>query len=140
MSPLTSSISNDFGSYTFHTPNYRNNGTHPVTPSVGSAYDAEVRVVTAYDGDNDDTTTSDNRGALECERLQIRWCGDGIYQPSYGEQCDHGLNNGKPGDSCSATCQNSIVELNPDLAIVKSVSGSTVQSGTVNYKITFNNI
>ena len=31
------------------------------------------------------------------------YCGDGILQPSFGEQCDDG-NNGS-GDGCSATCQ-----------------------------------
>jgi len=31
------------------------------------------------------------------------YCGDGILQPAFGEQCDDG--NNVPGDGCSATCQ-----------------------------------
>ena len=39
------------------------------------------------------------------------YCGDGILQTQYGEQCDDGPLNGTPGDGCSATCQ--IVSLAP---------------------------
>jgi hypothetical protein len=31
-------------------------------------------------------------------------CGNGIVET--GEECDHGANNGAPGNTCSATCQN----------------------------------
>lgn len=136
----SSIVSNDFGSFTFHTPNYRNNGSHPTTPSVGSAYDAEVRIATFYDGDNNASTTTDNRGELECERLQVRWCGDGILDTARGEVCDHGLSNGQPGDTCSLSCQTVILPpVKADLSIVKTVTGSTVQGGTVVYKISFSN-
>lgn len=33
------------------------------------------------------------------------YCGDGILQQVYGEQCDSGALNGTPGSGCSATCQ-----------------------------------
>ena len=32
------------------------------------------------------------------------WCGDGILQALYSEQCDDGAANGTVGDLCSATC------------------------------------
>ena len=31
-------------------------------------------------------------------------CGDGVLNPASGEQCDHGDQNGKSGDSCSSLC------------------------------------
>ncbi len=31
-------------------------------------------------------------------------CGDGIWQISLGEDCDHGANNGRPGNTCSTQC------------------------------------
>lgn len=33
------------------------------------------------------------------------YCGDGILQPQFGEQCDTGVDNGVTGSGCSATCQ-----------------------------------
>lgn len=126
-SPYTSNVSNSFGNYTFYKPNYRNPGTHPTTPSVGSAYDAETRMLTFFDGDNNQNTTSDNRGIVECQRYQVRWCGDGILATAYGEQCDNGLANGTPGNSCSATCQNVPLPLPPDVTVIKSVTGSKIQ-------------
>ena len=88
-----SSISNDFGSFSYTRANYRSDGSHPATPSIGTAYDAEMRLATFYDGDNKETTTSDNKGELECRRVQIRWCGDGILETARGEVCDNGLAN-----------------------------------------------
>jgi cysteine-rich repeat protein len=32
-------------------------------------------------------------------------CGNGIYEPSLGEECDDGTNNGASGDPCSASCK-----------------------------------
>ncbi len=32
-------------------------------------------------------------------------CGDGVRQPTLGEDCDAGPNNGMPGSGCSASCQ-----------------------------------
>lgn len=48
------------------------------------------------------TSTVSRQCATNC----LSWapyCGDGILQPYYGEQCDDGNNTG--GDGCSATCQ-----------------------------------
>ncbi len=50
-------------------------------------------------------TSSANR---HCAPGCMSWgpyCGDGILQTAYGEQCDDGALNGTPGDGCSATCQ-----------------------------------
>ncbi|KAH8896575.1 hypothetical protein GQ53DRAFT_889812 [Thozetella sp. PMI_491] len=32
-------------------------------------------------------------------------CGDGVYQPKIGEECDHGKSNGAPGDLCDKSCK-----------------------------------
>jgi cysteine-rich repeat protein len=32
-------------------------------------------------------------------------CGNGIYEPSVGEECDDGKSNGALGDPCSASCK-----------------------------------
>jgi len=32
-------------------------------------------------------------------------CGDGVWQSQYGEECDDGSQNGKPGDPCSISCK-----------------------------------
>jgi uncharacterized repeat protein (TIGR01451 family) len=142
--PYTSTVSNVFGNFTFNTPNYRNQlGSHPTTPSIGTAYDAEVRIATFYDGDNNKATTADNKGILECQRIQVRRCGDGIPQTAYGEQCDNGLLNGTAGNLCSNTCQNIPAPLNPDMSVTKSVSGgvtTNLASGTfITYNVNFFN-
>ncbi len=40
------------------------------------------------------------------------WCGDGIFQALYSEQCDDGVANGTTGDLCSDTC----VQLSPPVS------------------------
>ena len=40
------------------------------------------------------------------------WCGDGILQALYSEQCDDGVNNGVTGDLCSFSC----VQLSPPVS------------------------
>ena len=44
--------------------------------------------------------------------------------PNGGEQCDLGAMNGQPGSACTASCQNAPIPQNPDVTIVKTVSGS----------------
>ncbi len=139
-SPYTSTVSNSYGNFSFYKPNYRNPGSHPTTPALGSNYDAETRMLTFFDSDNNEGTTSDNKGVVECQRYQIRWCGDGILATAYGEQCDNGLANGTQGNSCSATCQNVPVPLPPDVTVQKSVTGSKIQGQNVTYTLTSRNI
>ena len=90
---------------TFHNPNIRSSGTHPNTPTVAPNFDAETRIVTLYDTDNNVSTIGDNRAVVECMKYRIRWCGDGIFDSSH-EQCDPNdpSHNGWSGQSCSATC------------------------------------
>ena len=139
-SPYVSVTPNQYGSFSFSKPNYRNPGTHPTIPSFSPNFDAEVRTATFYDGDNAKGTTPDNKGVLECQRIQIRRCGDGILAPAQGEQCDNGLANGTPGNACSSSCTPNPVPLYPDVTVIKSVTGSNIQGQNVTYKLTYNNV
>ncbi len=51
------------------------------------------------------STSSANRQCMPGCRAWAPYCGDGILQPQYGEQCDAGAMNGVAGSGCSATCQ-----------------------------------
>ncbi len=51
------------------------------------------------------STSTANRNCMPGCMAWAPYCGDGILQEVYGEQCDDGANNGTPGDGCSATCQ-----------------------------------
>jgi len=50
------------------------------------------------------------------------YCGDGILQPVYGEQCDD--SNNIPGDGCSATCQIESLAPTPGAGSPPSSGGS----------------
>jgi fibro-slime domain-containing protein len=55
------------------------------------------------DGKNDGTPGSCKP---DCSAwIPIISCGDGVLQTDKGEQCDHGANNGKAGDTCDAQCR-----------------------------------
>ena len=72
----------------FSMANFRSDGTHPATPTRFPSWDAEFRIVTLYDADDNLSTTSDNRAIVECQQNVIRRCGDGILDTKYGETCD----------------------------------------------------
>jgi hypothetical protein len=58
----------------FHNANIRNDGSHPVTPTPESSFDAEIRVATLYDLDDKTSTAADNHVVVECAHYVIRWC------------------------------------------------------------------
>lgn len=78
--------------------------------------------------------------------MTTHWCGDGVVDNgsfdnvTASEQCDLGSNNGKPGYLCTASCTNVPVPLNPDVTVIKSVTGSRIQGEWVTYTITYRNI
>lgn len=41
---------------------------------------------------------------VACQPYEISWCGDGVKDVEYGEDCDDGGENGKPG-KCSNLCK-----------------------------------
>lgn len=59
-----------------------------------------------YDSDDNLSTSSNNRAIVECQQNVLRWCGDGILEKKYGEQCDpkdpkkEGWGNGGCDTSC----------------------------------------
>jgi cysteine-rich repeat protein len=65
----------------------------------------EPPVEVCDDGVNDGeySTSSADKNCLPTCTGYGPYCGDGILQPAYGEQCDDG--NNVSGDGCSATCQ-----------------------------------
>ncbi len=40
---------------------------------------------------------------VECQQIGLQFCGDGVVDSKYGEQCDKGDSNGK--GKCSSTCK-----------------------------------
>ena len=91
----------------FSKPNYRSNGTHPSTPTQFPNWDSEFRSITLYDSDDNLSTSLNNRAIVECQRVVVRWCGDGIFQNKYGEKCDPNDPNkvGWGNGGCNASCQ-----------------------------------
>ena len=91
----------------FSKPNYRSNGTHPSTPTQFPNWDSEFRSITLYDSDDNLSTSLNNRAIVECQRVVVRWCGDGIFQNKYGEKCDPNDPNkvGWGNAGCNASCQ-----------------------------------
>lgn len=72
----------------FWIPNYKSNGKHPIYPSLQPEFDAEIKTLVLYDYDDNGETFSDNKLISDCTRILIRWCGDGIFQSAYNEECD----------------------------------------------------
>ena len=91
----------------FMKPNYRSDGNHPLTPTFFPNWDAEFRAITFYDSDNNVDTVSNNKAIVECQKIVIRRCGDGIFQNKYGEKCDPNDPNkvGWGNGGCNASCQ-----------------------------------
>lgn len=46
----------------------------------------------------------ESSSSSEPMQIAIAYCGDGIVQQEAGEECDHGVRNGAPGDTCSTSC------------------------------------
>lgn len=91
----------------FTKPNYRSDGTHPEKPTHFPSWDAEFRAITFYDSDNNLNTTKNNRAIVECQRNVVRWCGDGILDAKYNEQCDPNDPNktGWGNGGCDTSCK-----------------------------------
>ena len=91
----------------FYKPNFRSDGTHPQAPTKFPSRDAEFRTITLYDNDDKLSTSSNNRAIVECQQHVIRWCGDGILDTKYGEQCDPKDPNktGWGNGGCDASCK-----------------------------------
>ena len=101
-------VANDWAPYntTFTVPNYRSLWTHPSTPTATYSnwyWDAEFRIITFYDSDDDPSTVSNNRAIVECQKNVIRWCGDWLLNAEY-EQCDPNAPWWST-ETCSNTCQ-----------------------------------
>lgn len=88
--------------FNFNQWNVRNPLNHPASITTWSSFDCQIKIWTIYDIDNNDTTISDNRMLIQCNNIQIRWCGDWVADSSHGEQCDD--NNQISWDGCSSTC------------------------------------
>jgi len=85
--------------------------------------------------------------AYECYNVTTHRCGDGVVDNqsfdnvSASEQCDLGSQNGQPGSACSASCQTvNVFTPGPDVKIIKSVTGSTIQGQNVTYTLSYSNI
>ena len=50
-----------------------------------------------------DVAGNDKRSHTECMYYEVTRCGDGVVDSGYGETCDDGANNGKPG-YCKTDC------------------------------------
>ena len=92
----------------FSIANFRSDWSHPANPTKFPSWDAEFRIVTLYDADDNLSTTSDNRAIVECQQNVIRRCGDGILDTKHGETCDPKAEPWVSNNSCDpVTCKES---------------------------------
>lgn len=77
--------------------------THPVTRTMGNAYDFMIAYKIGYDTSGNHPDPSDDLSHIECQPFQVSWCGDGVVDSSHGESCDEGAYNGLPG-KCNVSC------------------------------------
>ena len=102
-SPVTDSLDNK----KFQKANYRSDGSHPNKPTMSPNWDAEIRIMTLYDEDHNPGSSSDNKVIVECQKMVIRRCGDGILDKEH-EECDPEVEPWKSDGTCDPdTCKKS---------------------------------
>ena len=100
-SPVTDSLDNK----KFQKANYRSDGSHPNKPTMSPNWDAEIRIMTLYDEDHNPGSSSDNKVIVECQKMVIRRCGDGILDEEH-EECDPEVEPWKSDGTCDPeTCK-----------------------------------
>ena len=72
----------------------------PSSPTTDKKkYDVFFKFAVLFDNDNNLKSLTDNQAKTICYGMKIRWCGDGIVDPDYGEECDPKVDN-----DCSREC------------------------------------
>ena len=113
--------------------------THPDGPLRSSDYLNQTTLVSA----RSINWSSEISHGSECVNVTLKWCGDGIKDTTYGEECDLGAQNGQPGALCTTTCILPPVVQEPDVTILKTVVWAItwyLNNDIVTYKLTYRNI